>query len=688
MESLEEYRSLLHSRNKASFWKKIMYSCPSQPSEKKIIAAVFLCLCIGVTFIALKKSFLDKYSTYDTFNRDEEELWNCNSTEDRKLFLELWEKGNILISKHRDYTYKEKDKEIEPMVECELILEYVKRSVKKCVSIDVLPDKCKKIIWEPVYCSSRSRYRNINGSCNNLYHHDWGMTDAAFLRWLTPDYTDDVSMPRQSVYGGSLPRVRELSNKLFSLKTLPNSNVTMMFTHFGLFIDHDMVKAGQTDGNMTSCCEDDPKVRHPLCLKVEISKSDPLYGPLNITCKGLLRSPPVVGKCPGRREQHNHMTSFIDASDLYGPTEVESARLRRHKRGHLRSSKVNATPLLPQLENSGSACYTQYANNSCFASGDSRVNLIMPLMALHTLWLREHNRLADVLHSINPMWDDEQLFQESRRILIAELQLITYREFLPLIFGDELMKQYGLHIDETRRYDGYDEMINPGIHNSFAAAAFRFGHALVRNSVELRDENYKLIDNILLRETYLNPNVLYDRGFDYVIRGMVGQKAQQVHRYTTEEIRGRLMQRFNQNHGYDLTAISVLRGRDHGIPSYLKWREFCKLPVAKSWKELKQYMKKDYVKTFSDIYDSVEDIDLIPGGLGEKHVEGALLGPTYICLLGKQFSALRKGDRFWFENQNQPGSFNRGFQMLISSSNCILYAQKYPDTTSCTIGVA
>ncbi|GIZ04220.1 chorion peroxidase [Caerostris extrusa] len=199
------------------------------------------------------------------------------------------------------------------MVECELILEYVKRSVKKCVSINVLPDKCKKIIWEPGYCSARSRYRNINGSCNNLYHHDWGMADAAFLRWLTPDYTDDVSMPRQSVYGGSLPRVRELSNKLFSLKTLPNSNVTMMFTHFGLFIDHDMVKAGQTNGNITSCCEDDPK------------------------------KPPVVGKCPGRREQHNHMTSFIDASDLYGPTEEESAKLRRHKRGHLRSSKVNAT---------------------------------------------------------------------------------------------------------------------------------------------------------------------------------------------------------------------------------------------------------------------------------------------------------------------------------------------------------
>ena len=64
-----------------------------------------------------------------------------------------------------------------------------------------------------------------------------------------------------------------------------------------------------------------------------------------------------------------------------------------------------------------------------------RVNEQVELTAIHTLWMREHNRVALRLHSINPQWDDERLFQESRRIVIAELQHIAYNEFLPVLLG-------------------------------------------------------------------------------------------------------------------------------------------------------------------------------------------------------------------------------------------------------------
>ncbi|GFS74351.1 chorion peroxidase, partial [Nephila pilipes] len=112
--------------------------------------------------------------------------------------------------------------------------------------------------------------------------------------------------------------------------------------------------------------------------------------------------------------------------------------------------------------------------------GDVRVNLLMPLMVLHTIWMREHNRIAEELHLIHPEWNDETLFQESRRLLIAEMQHITYREFLPVIFNYQKMKQFGLMIDETEDYDDYDENVNPGIRHAFSTAAFRFGHTLVQ----------------------------------------------------------------------------------------------------------------------------------------------------------------------------------------------------------------
>ncbi|CAL1261632.1 unnamed protein product [Larinioides sclopetarius] len=283
----------------------------------------------------------------------------------------------------------------------------------------------------------------------------------------------------------------------------------------------------------------------------------------------------------------------------------------------------------------------------------------MPLMTIHTMWLREHNRLASELSQINPNWDDETLYQESRKITIAEYQHITYKEFLPIIFGSQKMKEYGLLIEEDKPYNGYDVNTDAGIHNAFGTAAFRFGHTLVQSMLQLRDEDYNVKTEIPLHHTYMNPTLLYNRGFDDVVRGMIGQKTQDPDHYTTEEIRGRLLQRFNMNNGYDLTAMSILRGRDHGIPPYLKWREFCKLPVPNSWEEMKKILKEDYVETLQQAYRSIEDIDLIPGGVGERHLKGSLLGPTYICLIGKQFSNLRKGDRFWYENLKHPGALTK-----------------------------
>jgi len=132
---------------------------------------------------------------------------------------------------------------------------------------------------------------------------------------------------------------------------------------------------------------------------------------------------------------------------------------------------------------------------------------------------REHNRVASKLGEINPHWDDETIYQESRRIVIGEIQHITYNEFLPLVLGKEVMAKFGLLLQKDVRllginiirfyarrwiankrlfiiqgyWDGYDENVNPGVIMSFAAAAFRFGHSLLPTNVERWSKAHKFI---------------------------------------------------------------------------------------------------------------------------------------------------------------------------------------------------
>src|SRR6185295_2729356 len=112
---------------------------------------------------------------------------------------------------------------------------------------------------------------------------------------------------------------------------------------------------------------------------------------------------------PNWREQINSVTSYIDASNVYGSDTTRAAALRTFSDGKLVTS---AGGLLPGLNTAGLTNDDPFGLGAAqFLAGDVRANEQVGLTATHALFTREHNRLAGLLKTSNPSLSDEALYQ-------------------------------------------------------------------------------------------------------------------------------------------------------------------------------------------------------------------------------------------------------------------------------------
>jgi hypothetical protein len=125
----------------------------------------------------------------------------------------------------------------------------------------------------------------------------------------------------------------------------------------------------------------------------------------------------------------------------------------------------------------------------------------------------------------------------------------------------------------------------------------------------------------------------------------------------TQEVTNHLFQEPGKKFGLDLISLNMQRGREHGIPAYNRYREFCGQAPLRNWEDLVGIFRNETVIAYSKVYASPEDIDLWSAGVSEIPNPGTLIGPTFACLFGNQFHNFRFGDRFWYENGGWPSSF-------------------------------
>ncbi|XP_011642719.1 uncharacterized protein LOC105430734 isoform X1 [Pogonomyrmex barbatus] len=539
-----------------------------------------------------------------------------------------------------------------------------------------LIDTSKTLIREvcPAFLSNvecrPGKYRRYDGLCTNLQNPTWGATLSPFTRLMSPQFADGLTAPRISVTGHDLPLSRVVSRTMHPDEGYHDHAGTVMVIAWGQFMDHDYtLTATPLDplnrNDPEECCGRPPHLKNPYCNEILIPEDDYFYRLFNVQCMDFVRAFPAVrpGCRLGSRVPFNLLTGVLDGNTVYGITEAFARKLRTGYGGLLRMNPVfseyGLKDLLPlKLDIPDEGCTRPNKSMYCFEAGEIRVNEQLVLTCMHTLLAREHNRLAKTLAIVNPHWDDEILFQEARRIVIAEIQHITYNEFLPILLGKDVMEKFGLLLEKEKYWDGYDSSINPGVIDAFAAAAFRFGHSLLPTAVERWSKAHKFIASKRLSDLIRRPYDLYRAGvFDEYFMGLMNQVAQAMDDSITQEVTNHLFKKVGAKFGMDLVSFNMQRGREFGIPSYMEFRKYCGLPEANTFDELFGSMPNETVRRYSTIFEHPADVDLWSGGVSERPLPGSMLGPTFACLIATQFSHSRRGDRFWYELPNQPSSF-------------------------------
>ncbi|XP_037045776.1 chorion peroxidase-like [Bradysia coprophila] len=388
-------------------------------------------------------------------------------------------------------------------------------------------------IFETIYqqCSNKDigqstmwhfKYRSIDGRGNNLKNPDWGASNTPFSRFGPKNYEDGIYAIRKSVTGSDLPNARLLVQNVL-LKAVRSPPPASQHNSLGLlivlFATHDLhyqapmqTKSGQYE---IRCCSKEHKnvlpsaLSHSSCLPIDVSKSDPFFKKANIGCLNMVRA--QLGKYGNGVETGqimNRATAYLDLSLIYGNNESELKPLRIYRRGKLRLGKGGILPV--------------DSNGNYLPSMDRFI--VTPIGSIWpALFSRNHNHLAERLTRLNPRWSDERIFQEARRINIANFQF-------NLITAKSIEKISNRVVNAT-----YSHKTNVATSVEFALT-YRGAHYYLPAHMLFHGENNR-------SRRYLQSNTigridLLENGFDDALRGVLNQPVN-VGRYSDEVLQKR-----------------------------------------------------------------------------------------------------------------------------------------------------
>ncbi|KAK3098032.1 hypothetical protein FSP39_015507 [Pinctada imbricata] len=533
-------------------------------------------------------------------------------------------------------------------------------------------------------------------------------TDEVLIRRSPPAYMDGVYEPA----GQDRPNPFEISNVAHKGTEGLGSkrNRTAMMVFFGQQVVEEIL-----DVQRPGCPREFFNIPVPVNHFLNPDKLDNLEMPLQRS-----RFAQTTGQSPSNpRQQLNEITPYIDGTLFYGPGKAWTDAIREFRFGYLKAKVPSSLDnrqynvqfpadndiRLPFANPPNPRDHELNPVKRYFRLGNPRGFENPFLLTFGVLFFRWHNYMADKIRDETKSTDDEFLFNEARKHVIAHHQKIVMYDWLPrwlkieqdmrtfacipqynqsagaprtstVCSSDAVCKAQWPHNVEFCRNDGYDAEIHPGISQEFQTAAMRFGHTLVTPGIWLRgsgrcntswatykpikrgghgneDEQYgvRLCNNYWVSQETVNTRL------NDLIRGLSSTLSEQEDHVLVPDLREKLFGPLEFSRR-DLAAINIQRAREHGLADYNTVREAFGLgrlnystmadihlnPTGSSTEAI------DAIQNLSRLHQqNFDNIDLFTGGMLETTYNGP--GELFRSILMDQFLRIRHGDRFWFENQ-------------------------------------
>jgi len=473
--------------------------------------------------------------------------------------------------------------------------------------------------------------RAMNGMGNNPDDPTMGMAFTSLMRMMPVAYEDGIAEPA----GADRPNPREISNMVCDqagASIINDRNLSDWVWQWGQFIDHDITLS-------------------EFMLPVEpfdipVPAGDPMFDPDATGTAVVHLNRTVYDTNTGTdadnpRQQINQLTAFIDGSSVYGSDDERAAWLRTGVDGKLKTSAGNLLPFNDGTQVNAGPGGAASTSTDLFTAGDIRAGEQAALTAVHTLFMREHNRLCDEIIAEHPDWTDEEIYQRARKIVGALIQVITYHESLPALLGPNAPDPADAK---------YDPTIDARIANIFANACYRIGHTMLSPELmRLEEDGSEMIEGPLaLRDAFFDPTRITDEGgIEPLLRGLATQQMQEIDPMVVDDVRNFLFGPPGSG-GFDLASLNIQRGRDHGLPDYNTVRVSMGLARVDSFLEISSDV--NIRQRLAAVYDNVDQIDPWVGGLAEDRLPGSSVGELITAVMVDQFTRLRDGDRFWYAN--------------------------------------